>query len=205
MVGVAAEQRWHALVELAFHRQRRLARRQAAAVADPEDMGVDRIGRLAKRHVEHHVGGLAANTGQGLQRLALARHLAAVLVHQDGAGLQQVLGLVAVQADGADLLGHGGFAQRQHLLRRAGQRKQPPGGLVDADIGGLGRQQHRGQQLEDRGVFQLAGRLRVGGGQRGKKRFNLGGFHRHRALAFGIGTACTRAMHSKISAQPNKP
>jgi endonuclease-3 len=36
--------------------------------------------RLAERDVQHHVGGLAPHAGQGLQCLARARHLAAVLL-----------------------------------------------------------------------------------------------------------------------------
>ena len=37
----------------------------------------------AERDVQHDVGGLAADAGQRLQRLAVARHLAAVLAHED--------------------------------------------------------------------------------------------------------------------------
>jgi hypothetical protein len=70
---------------------------------DAEDVRVHRHRRLAEGDVQHHVGGLAAHAGQGLQRLARARHLAAVLLDQDAAGLQQVLRLAAVQADGADV------------------------------------------------------------------------------------------------------
>ena len=55
-----------------------LAGREAGAVGDPEDMGVDRDGRLAERDVEHDIRGLAPDARQSLERLALARHLAAV-------------------------------------------------------------------------------------------------------------------------------
>jgi hypothetical protein len=40
---------------------------------------VDGDGRFAEGGVEHHVGGLAADAGQGFERGAVARHLAAVL------------------------------------------------------------------------------------------------------------------------------
>ena len=52
---------------------------RAQPVGDAEDMGVDGDRRLAEGDVEHHVGGLAADAGQGLQRLAVAgprRHAA---------------------------------------------------------------------------------------------------------------------------------
>ncbi len=60
----------------------------------------------------------------------------------------------------------------EHLLRRVGDRKQAPRRLVDADIGGLRRQQHRGQQLEHAGVFELGRRLRIGRAQRREERFD---------------------------------
>ena len=47
-----------------------LARREAGAVGDPEDVGVDREGLLAERGVEHDVGGLAADPGQRLELVA---------------------------------------------------------------------------------------------------------------------------------------
>ena len=104
MVRVHPVGRGHPLQQFLFHFQWRLARGQAGAVADAEDVRVHRHGGLAKGHVEHHVGGLAAHTGQCFQGFAGARHLAAVLLYQDAASLQQVAGLGAVQADGFDVL-----------------------------------------------------------------------------------------------------
>ena len=174
--------RRHALEQLQLHLQRVAPRRQAGAVAHAEDVGVHRHRRLAEGHVEHHVGRFAAHAGQLLQRLARMRHLAAMLAQQDLASQQQVPRLVAVQADRADLLAQRVEAERQHLLRRVGEREQPPRGLVDAHVGGLGRQQHRAQQLEHAGVLQLAGRLRVGRLERGEEGLDVGGFH-HRGLS----------------------
>ncbi len=85
------------------------------------------------------LGGLAADPGQFLEFLARAWHLAAVLVEQDLAGCQQMPGLAVVQADGPDLLLQAFEAEVQHLLRRVGDGEQSARGLVDADIGGLGR------------------------------------------------------------------
>ena len=66
-------------MQLQLDLERVLAGREPGAVADAEDVGVDRDGRLAEGDVEHHVGGLAADAGQRLQRLARVRHLAAML------------------------------------------------------------------------------------------------------------------------------
>jgi hypothetical protein len=67
-------------------------------------MGVDGDGGPAEGGVEHHVGGLAADAGQGLEGLAVLRHLAAVALQQDGAGLDDVLGLGVEEANGLDVL-----------------------------------------------------------------------------------------------------
>ena len=56
-----------------FHSSLSLARRQAGAIADAENMRVDGHCRLAEGDVEHDIRGLAADARQGLQRLAAAR------------------------------------------------------------------------------------------------------------------------------------
>ena len=48
----------------------------------PEHVRVHRQRRLAEGGIEHDIGGLAADAGQGFQRLALVRHLAAVVGEQ---------------------------------------------------------------------------------------------------------------------------
>ena len=75
---------------------------------------------FAERGVEHDVGGLAADAGQRFERLARARDLAAVLLDEDPAGLDQVLRLRAVQADRLDAGRQSLDAQREH--RRRGPR-----------------------------------------------------------------------------------
>ena len=52
------------------------------AIAESEDVGVDRHGCLAEGHVQHDVRRLAADTGKRLQRLASARNLAAMTLDQ---------------------------------------------------------------------------------------------------------------------------
>src|SRR5487761_2485145 len=106
----------HALEQFQLDRQRRPAGRQTGAVADPEDVRVHRTGGLAEGHVEHHIGGLAAHARQRFERFAGARHLATVLLDQDGAGCEQVLRLGAKQADAADVLGERGQPEREHSL-----------------------------------------------------------------------------------------
>ncbi len=128
-------------------------------------MRVDGDGRLAKGGVEHHVGGLAADPGQGLQRVAVAWHLAAVLLENQPAGLDDVFGLAAIEANGLDVGDEAVDAERENGLGRAGHRVELAGGGVDADIGRLCREDDGDQQLEDRGVFELGGGRRHDGGE----------------------------------------
>ena len=102
MVRVAAEGLGHDLFELGLDLVDILAWREASAVADPEHVRVDRERLLAERGVEHHVGGLAADAGQGLKVLARARHFAAMPVDQRLAERDHVLRLGVEQADRLD-------------------------------------------------------------------------------------------------------
>jgi hypothetical protein len=56
----------HALLELALDREHCLARRKTGAVADAEDVGVDRERLLAERDVAHDIGGLAPHARERL-------------------------------------------------------------------------------------------------------------------------------------------
>jgi hypothetical protein len=96
--------RARALSSFQLDRERRLARREAGAVADAEDMGVDREGFRAEGGVHHDIGGLAADAGQGVQHVAVLRNLAAEIAHQNFGQGDDVLRLGVEQADGLDVL-----------------------------------------------------------------------------------------------------
>ena len=74
VVGVLFEFVRHKLDQLALNHFDRFARRDAGAVGDAEVVRIDCDGRLAEGDVEHHVGGLAANARQRLQRLTGLGH-----------------------------------------------------------------------------------------------------------------------------------
>jgi len=67
-------------------------------------MGIHGQRRLAEGDVEDDVGGLAADAGQGLERLAVARHMAAVAVDDLLRQGDDVPGLGVVEADGLDVV-----------------------------------------------------------------------------------------------------
>ena len=54
----------------------------------------------AERDVQHHIGGLAADAGQGLEGVAVGRHLAAMPLDEQVRQRDHVLGLGVEQADG---------------------------------------------------------------------------------------------------------
>ena len=147
----------------------------------PENVRVDGQRRLAEGDIEHDIGGLAADPGQRLQRLAVVRHLAAVLGDQRLRQRDHVLGLVAVEADGLDVLAARSsspsasiFCGVSATLNSAARR------LVDAGVGRLRRQHHGHQQREGIDVLQLALGLGIG---RGKPAEDLGSIRSGATLA----------------------
>ena len=100
-----------------FDLTRRATWRKACAIGDPENMGIDRNGRLAKCHVEYHIRRLAAHAGQGLESRAVAGHHAAVMLKDQPGRGEDVLGFEVVQPDGADVALEAGKAECNHCCR----------------------------------------------------------------------------------------
>jgi hypothetical protein len=116
-----------------------------------------------------------------------------VAIDQDPAGLHQVLCLAAVQADGLDVALQALQAQVQDGLGRIGHGEQLARGLVHAHVGGLGREQHGSEQLEDVGVFQLGLGRGIGGLERGEEGFDAGGFHCGRRVSIDVASIVVQA------------
>ena len=154
--------------------ERRGARRQTGAVADPEHMGVDRHGVFAEGHVEHDIGGLAAGAGQEFDLGAGARYFAVEIGDQLLRQRDHVLGFIAIEPDGLDVVAYRVLAERQHLLRRVGDREQRPRRPVDAGVGRLRRQHDRDQQRIGIEVLEFALRFRIGFAKPAEGFVNLG-------------------------------
>jgi len=161
MMSMATEWRRRHLFQLQFDCQRRPARRQAGAVGDAEDVGVHRDRLRPERDVHHHIGGLAADAGQLLQRVAILGHASTMLGDQPLGECDDVLGLHVEQPDGSDVPLQPILAQRDHLLRGLHRFEQLLGGFVDADIGRLGGEHHRDQQRIGIDVGQFGFRRRI--------------------------------------------
>ena len=173
-----------------------LAGRQRNAVGDAEDMGIDGDRRLAESDVEHDIGGLAADAGQGFERLAGLRHLACELRDKGLRQADDILGLGAVEPDRLDVVADRVFAQREHFLRAVGLGEERGRGFVDPGIGRLRRKDDGDEQGEGIVIAEFAVGMRIGHGEAAENLFDLGGRQRFRpapgALArrrFGGGRA----------------
>ena len=87
-----------------------LARCDAGTVGHPEDMGIHGDSRMAEGRVQHDIGRLAPDAGQGLQCGTVLRYLATMLFLQHGAGLDDVFCLGVIQANGFDVFPEAFFA-----------------------------------------------------------------------------------------------
>lgn len=161
MVGMEQEAFWDLFFESLFYRQRRFAGRKAGAIADAKEVGVDGNGRLLEPDVQDHIGGLTADAGQGFERLAIPRHLAAMLVDENLGKSENVPGLAPIEADGLDEFGDLFHAQSHHGGGRGGQFEKALGGLIDAGIGCLGGKHHRYQQGIGVDIIELTLGLRL--------------------------------------------
>jgi len=164
----------HNLIKLALHFERRFSDCEAGAIADAEDMRVDRNRGLTESDVENDVGSLAADAGQCLERLTIARHLAPMLLNQLFRKGNNVLRLGAEEPDGLDQLAYPFFPERDHLLRRVGGGEQGGRSLVDPRIGRLCGENDGNEQREWVDVGKLPLGHWIGGSEAPKRFLDLG-------------------------------
>ena len=150
------------LHQFVFHFADVFAGREFGAVSHAENVRVHGHYRLLECGVEHDVGGFAPHAGQGFQLFARAGDFAAVLLHQNFAGFDDVLGFGFVKPDGARVLHNAFQPQVEHGLRRVGHGKEFGGGFVHAHVSGLCGQQHGNQKFERGAELQFGGWVRVG-------------------------------------------
>jgi hypothetical protein len=155
VVSVPSEGLGDDLLELGFDLVHTFAGRQPRAIADAENVGVDRERLLAEGSIEHDVGGLAADAGKRLQFLTRSRNLAMMVSDQRLAECDDVLRLGVEQADRLDRITQAFLAERNHLPGILDACEQGAAGDVDAGIGCLRGEDDRHQQLIGVAEFQL--------------------------------------------------
>jgi len=122
-MSVAAERLRDDLFEPGLDVVDRLPGCEAGAVADAEDVGVNRKGLFAEGGIEDNIRSLATDAWQRLQLLAGSRDLALVIVDQRLAKRDDVLRLGIEQADRLDRPAKPLLSEIDHLLRRLDARK----------------------------------------------------------------------------------
>ena len=118
MVRVQPEGLRHDLLQLQLDLKHVLAGREPGAVADAEDVRVDREGLLMECGVEDDVRRLSTDAGKLLQLLTRAGNLAPMIADQRFRQSDDVLRLGVEQPDRLDRVANALFAERHHLLRR---------------------------------------------------------------------------------------
>ncbi len=163
MVRVLLVLRRHHLLQFGFDLKRGLAGGHPGAVADAENMRIDRNCRFAESNVEHDIRGFAANAGKRFQRIARARHVPFILGKEPLRQRNDIFSLGTKKADGLDQFADAILPKRHHFLWRVSKRKQRRRRPVDARISRLSREHHRDQQCEWIAVLKLAFWLWIGG------------------------------------------
>ena len=152
------------LDQCVFHFSRSFAAGDPHAVGDAEYVCVHGYCRLAEDCVQYHVRSFATHSRKFFE---FARACAALRPACSSAIADAVattfFALSLPQADRADVLRESIDAEFRNSLWSTGNRKQFARRGVHALVGGLGRQDHRHQQLEWRLVFELGGRMRIRG------------------------------------------
>lgn len=161
-----------------FHRQGGFAGSNANPVADPENVGVDSDGGLPKLGIEYHIGGFAADPGQGFQRLALGGDFAMVPGEQLFCQGMDMTGFGVEQAKTTNMLLDAFLAKGSHAARIGGRGKQGGGAEVDDPVGTLSGQNDGYQQLKGAGIVEFGAGFRDAGAERGKALFDVLGIHR---------------------------
>lgn len=159
MVRVKLEICGNVVFNGAFNRVHVFARCDAAAIAKAIDMRVHGLRGLGPPHVQHDIGRFAPDTGKRLKRRAGIGHNAVIVIHQNLAELDDVLGLVAIKPDGFDVIDHTVQPEVEHLLWRIGDLEQFSRGFVHAFVGRLRGQCHGDDQCVDVHMIEFAHRF----------------------------------------------
>ena len=192
---VAAKGLRNDLLQLRFDVIDRLPRCQAGAVADPEDVRVDRKCFLSECCIQDNIRGLSTDAGKRLELLARPRHLAAVVIDQRLAQRDDVLRLGVEQTDRLDRVAQLVLAECDHLLRRLDPFEQRLRGDVDAGVRRLSGEHDCDQQSIGIDVIELRGGRRVSLRETAKEFEHLLSGH----------LSSSRAAPRRLSASSNSP
>lgn len=150
-------------------------RGEPEALREARHVRIDADCRYGKGIAEQDVGGLAADSRQGEERVPVARDLAAKSVDEGLAAGANGLGLLPEKAGRPDPLLELTLGHLGEIARGAQPPKETRGHLVHAGIGALGGENERDQQLERRAKVEGQAGIGMGPRQGGDERADRGG------------------------------
>jgi hypothetical protein len=148
-----------------FNRHNVFAWRDFCTIRDPENMRVDGNRRLAKRRIEYDVGSFATYAWECLEGLACLGDFATMLLEQDAARRNRVLGLIFIETNGFDVIHQFFLAKGIECLGRPIAREKLTRCDIDSFVSCLGRKQYGDEQLKVTLVFKLGRGGRIGRSQ----------------------------------------
>ena len=150
IVDVDPEVFWENGLECSFGGVRGLGGRQAEAIRNPVDMGVDTDRRDPETQAEDKIGGLAADPGEFEQRRLVVGYDAAVIRSQDRRYPAQLTGLGVVETGRVDGLRDLFLGKIGELGWSIGEPEETPAGLVSDLVLGSERDDARNQEVKRR-------------------------------------------------------
>ena len=168
-------------------------------------MRIDPDAGHAERAIEPDIRCLAADAGEGFERLARGWHFAVIVTDEALAEGHHVLRFRVIKADGLDVILEAALAELQHFLRCIGFFEQRRRRFVDAHIRRLCREHDGDEQREGVRRDKLRLRMRLTLRESGKDRIDLRpgeeflsghAVFEHDGGCFSTETAAVRALSS---------
>ena len=125
------------------------------AMADAEDVCVDRHPCLAPHDTQHDIGGLSAHARQFDELLQVLRHFASILFPEHSSHFDQMLGLVVRVGDASDGVVDNFWTRLSHRFGTGIVLEEAGCDLIDAFVSTLCTEDDGHEQLEGIVVVQL--------------------------------------------------
>jgi len=155
MMGVCSKPGRNIFQQLFFHGEYSVSTGKTGAVGYTEDMCVYRDGLVTKGRVKYYIRGLSADAGQRLKLSAGSGYATLISLLEDVTGFKNVIGFTVKKAYVPYVFFDAGETQFNHFLRSGGDAKKGSSRFVYRDIGCLGRENHRNQELKSTPEFKL--------------------------------------------------
>jgi hypothetical protein len=110
---------------------------EPSTIRDPKDMGIDGNRFPSKCGVENHIGGLAADTGQGLECVTIFWNLSLMVANQNLTGCNEMLSFCAEKTNRSDIRLNPSDSEAAEALWGVGDSKELACCSIHRNIGRL--------------------------------------------------------------------